>query len=67
VGIAGPSLGVVFVVAGVVVAVAHLFLDSLTEKGVYLLTKRTAIAHFGSGNVILNGIFLVGGFLLFVL
>lgn len=66
-GLAGASLQAVFVVSGVVVACSHLLLDSLTERGVFLLTDRVALAHFGSGNVVLNSIFLVSGMFLFLL
>lgn len=50
-----------FVYAGVAVALAHLLLDALTEKGVFILDKRVALAHFRSGNRVLNGAFLVLG------
>ena len=64
-GLAGASFEVAFVAAGVVVALAHLLLDSLTERGVYFVTKRVALAHFGSSNILLNGAFAVIGVLLF--
>lgn len=70
---AGSSLGATgvgaeepFIAAGIVVAVAHLFLDSFTERGVYLLTKRAALAHFRSGNPALNWVFIGLGALLFL-
>ncbi len=44
-----------------IVALAHLLLDSLTEKGVFFLDDRVALAHFRSGNSVLNGVFLVLG------
>jgi hypothetical protein len=65
-GLPGASLEVAFVAAGVVVAGAHLLLDSMTERGVYLATNRVALAHFGSGNVLLNTMFVVGGLVLFL-
>ena len=43
------GLELAFVAAGVVVALAHLILDSMTESGVYFITRRFALAHFGSG------------------
>jgi Protein of unknown function (DUF1286) len=66
-GFAHPGPEVAYVAAGVVVAGAHLLLDSLTERGVYLLTRRLALAHFGSGNTLLNGAFLLGRLALFVI
>ncbi len=65
-GLVGASLEGAFVSAGIAVAAAHLLLDSLTERGVYLLTDRMALAHFRSDNGILNGLFLLGGFALFL-
>lgn len=57
----GGGMEVTFVAAGVLVAISHLFLDSLTERGSYFLTGRVALAHFRSGNGLLNGVFLLGG------
>ena len=54
IGAAVAGLEFTFVAAGVVVAVAHLLLDSLTERGVYLVTGRVALAHFRSDNGALN-------------
>lgn len=55
-----------FVWSGVAVACAHLALDSMTERGVYVLTKRAALAHFRSGNGILNLVFVLIGAALFL-
>ena len=59
----GPAEGLeeAMVVAGVVVAMTHLLLDSMTERGVYLLGGRIALAHFRSGNGVLNVLFLLAG------
>ncbi len=65
-GVVGVDLQVACVSAGVIVALVHLLLDSLTERGVYLLTDRMALAHFRSDNGILNTLFLLGGFVLFL-
>jgi hypothetical protein len=53
-GVVNPGLELTFVVLGAVVAGSHLLLDSMTERGVFLLTKRVAVAHFGSGNSVLK-------------
>ena len=63
-GLASAGLETAFVASGVVAALAHLLLDSLTERGVYLVKGRGALAHFGSGNGVLNGIFLALGLVL---
>jgi len=60
------SLWTVLIFAGVVVALSHLFLDALTERGVYFLTRRVALAHFRTGNMLLNGAFLIAGLILIV-
>ena len=60
-GLVGASLEEVFLVGGVVAALAHLFLDSMTEKGVYFITNRFALTHFGSGNSLLNAGFVACG------
>ena len=60
------SLWTVLIFAGVVVALSHLLLDALTERGVYFLTKRIALAHFRTGNGLLNGAFLTFGLLLMI-
>jgi membrane-bound metal-dependent hydrolase YbcI (DUF457 family) len=54
-----PLEWVVF--AGTVVSLGHLLLDSLTERGVYLLRGRMALAHFRSGNFLLNSAFVALG------
>ncbi|MDA4118657.1 MAG: DUF1286 domain-containing protein [Thaumarchaeota archaeon] len=42
---------------GVLLAFSHLFLDALTEGGVFYGRHRMALAHFSNNNEILNGIF----------
>lgn len=54
------------VVLGVVVAGSHLLLDSLTERGVFVLTNRVALAHFGARNFLLNAVFVLIGIALFL-
>jgi uncharacterized protein DUF1286 len=49
---------------GTVLAYSHLMLDALTEGGVYLGTRRIALAHMRYDNLILNGAFVVLGALL---
>jgi hypothetical protein len=65
-GLAGPSLEWSVVILGVVAAYSHLLLDSITEGGVFFLTKRIAMAHFRNGNVLMNVAFLLGGLALFL-
>lgn len=57
----GQDLELWFVILGVVVAGSHLLLDSLTERGVFWLANRIALAHLRSGNLLLNGAFLLLG------
>lgn len=66
-GLVNDGAEMAFVAAGVAVAGEHLLLDSLTERGVYFLTGRAALAHSGSGSELLNGAFLLGGLLLFLI
>ena len=42
---------------GVLLAYSHLFLDALTEGGVFYGRHRMALAHFRNNNEVLNGIF----------
>lgn len=49
---------------GTVLAYSHLFLDALTEGGVYLGKRRVALAHLRYDNPILNGAFVALGLLL---
>jgi membrane-bound metal-dependent hydrolase YbcI (DUF457 family) len=60
-GLGAQGLEWSFILLGGAVAGSHLLLDSMTERGVFLFTHRVALAHFGSRNVILNGIFVVLG------
>jgi hypothetical protein len=50
--------------AGVYVAYNHLFLDSLTEAGIFYTTHRIALAHIRYNNSIVNTLFVVLGLLL---
>ena len=54
------------ILLGAAVALSHLLLDSMTERGVFFLTRRMALAHFRSRNVLLNGLFIVLGIALAV-
>jgi hypothetical protein len=63
----GPSLEWPTMILGMVAAYSHLLLDAVTEGGVFFLTKRIAIAHFRSSNVLLNAACVVAGLLLFIL
>ena len=51
---------------GVVIALSHLFLDALTEGGVYWRLHRVALARARHNNPILNASFLLLGLVLFV-
>jgi hypothetical protein len=58
---------VLYLVAGAVVAFSHLFLDSMTEGGVFFTTERIAIAHFGNNNLLMNVIFAMFGLSAFLI
>jgi hypothetical protein len=62
----GPSLEplALWTFMGALVSEEHLFLDSLTESGVYALKRRIAIAHFNYDNMALNIGFALLGVLL---
>ena len=49
--------------AGVYVAYNHLFLDSLTQAGVYFTTHRIALAHMRYNNATANTVFVALGLL----
>jgi hypothetical protein len=66
-GVAGVSSQRVFLASEIVVPAEHLLLDSLTERRVYIVTGSVALAHLSAGNGILNGLFLVGGLIFFLL
>ena len=51
-------------IAGTLAAFAHLFLDSLTEGGVFLWKGRIALAHFKYNNGLANGLAIMVGVLL---
>ena len=53
-------------IAGTLAAFAHLFLDSLTEGGVFLWKKRMALAHFRYNNGLANGLAIMAGVLMLV-
>ena len=54
-----------WIAMGVLISGEHLFLDSLTQAGIYRLRTRIAIAHFRYDNVVLNlGFALLGVFLI---
>jgi len=65
-GVMSPGLESVSVLFGAVVAISHLLLDSMTEGGVFVLTRPVALAHFGNSNLLLNGAFVVLGLMLFL-
>jgi len=48
---------IIFAIAGVLTALTHLFLDSLTEAGIFILGKRFRIAGFSYDNIPLNILF----------
>lgn len=52
---------------GILIATGHLFLDSMTQAGVYLWKERIAIAHFRYNNIALNAGFIAAGSLLVLL
>ncbi len=54
------------IATGVMIAYLHLFLDALTEAGVYLGRRRIAIAHFSYNNPLLNLAFMIIGATLLV-
>jgi hypothetical protein len=51
-------------VLGFLAGYSHLFLDSLTEGGVFLGRTRIAISHFGNNGILLNSVFVGMGVLL---
>jgi len=60
-----PFSFVIFALQGFVSALSHLFLDAITEGGIFIFTKRFALAHFHYDNPFLNtGFALLGIFLL---
>jgi membrane-bound metal-dependent hydrolase YbcI (DUF457 family) len=62
-----PFSFVVFALQGFVSALSHLFLDAITEGGIFILTKRFALAHFKYDNPFLNTGFALLGILLLAL
>jgi len=62
-----PFSFVVFALEGFISAFSHLFLDSITEGGIFVLTKRFALAHFSYDNPFLNAGFALLGIFLLVL
>jgi len=62
-----PFSFVIFALQGFVSALSHLFLDAITEGGIFIFTKRFALAHFSYNNPFLNtGFALLGIFLFFL-
>jgi len=62
-----PFSFIAFALQGFVSALSHLFLDAITEGGIFIFTKRFALAHFRYNNPFLNtGFALLGMFLLFL-
>lgn len=55
-----PNL-VLWVSAGVLTSLGHLFLDSMTQAGVYSWNRRMAVAHFKYDNPALNAGFVLTG------
>jgi hypothetical protein len=60
-----PSL--LWIAAGISIAMMHLLLDSLTQAGVFYWKSRIALAHFRYDNLALNAGFAASGFFLIVL
>ncbi len=50
-----------------IIALGHLFLDSLTGAGVYFTRKRISLAQFGYDNILLNLGFIAAGTYLTIL
>ena len=48
------TLVLLALITGVMVACSHLFLDALTEAGVFFGRRRIAIAHFRYNNPLVN-------------
>jgi membrane-bound metal-dependent hydrolase YbcI (DUF457 family) len=61
-----PAEFALWVVLGMVVAIGHLLLDSLTEAGIFFTRRRIALAHFSYRNTPLNLGFVVAGICLTV-
>ena len=62
-----PFSFVAFSLEGFVSALSHLFLDAITEGGIFIFKKRFALAHFRYDNPFANTSFaLLGIFLLFL-
>jgi hypothetical protein len=59
----GPELAVLgfWTTMGILIALGHLFLDSMTQAGVYYWRNRMAIAHFKYDNLALNAAFILAG------
>jgi hypothetical protein len=62
----GWEILVFWTTVGALVAMSHLFLDGLTQAGVYWTRRRIALAHFRYNNIPLNlgftaiGVILIG-------
>jgi membrane-bound metal-dependent hydrolase YbcI (DUF457 family) len=62
-----PGGALLYIAAGILVAFSHLFLDSMTERGVFFITERIAISHFGNNNALLNAGFVLLGIVAFLI
>lgn len=62
----GPSWTLLALGAGLLVSYAHLFLDALTEGGVFLGRGRIAIAHFSYNSPLLNVAFSMIGLVIII-
>lgn len=63
----GSTVTLLTITTGVMIAYLHLFLDSLTEGGVYLGRRRIAIAHFSYNNPLINLGFMIIGVILLII
>jgi len=65
----GPAFAVLgfWTGAGVLMSLGHLFLDSITQAGIYYWRNRVAMAHFRYNNAPLNAGFILVGLGLVVL
>jgi len=62
-----PFSFVIFALQGFVSALSHLFLDAITEGGIFVFKKRFALAHFRYDDLFVNTGFALLGIFLFVL
>jgi hypothetical protein len=62
-----PSASLFWAGAGILIAMGHLFLDSMTQAGIYFWKERIALAHFRYNNIALNAGFIALGLLFLLL